>query len=375
MADANVVVVGAGVIGAACAWRLAQAGLRVTLLERDAPASGASQAALGVLQYHAKPGAVPAYQQLSFDSQKLYPTMLDELAAITRERIPYNAGGQLNLALVTEDFPELEALYAVNGALGQPVERLDTAECRLLEPGVTPQALGGIFFPNDAWVDNTALTLALARAAQLAGATFVRATVTRLRHANGRVSAVETDSDTYPADWVVLAAGCWSSRIQGAPPLPIVPVRGQALAVAGQPVKRVVASPRGYLVPKGTAGQTLVGATVEHVGYDLDNTVGGLAEVAMAGIEIAPRLVNCAFVGAWSGLRPGTPDGLPYIGPFDELPNLIAAAGHFRNGILQAPSTAAIVCALVTGAALPFDIGALSPTRDTGFKERAAPVP
>lgn len=360
---ADVIVIGAGVIGAACAWRLAQAGLSVTLLERDAPASGASQAALGVLQYHAKPKAVGAYQHLSFDSQKLYPAMLDEMAAYNGERVPYYAGGQLNLALDVADWDELESLYAANTSLGLPVERLDGAECRLLEPGLTPRALGGLFFPNDAWVDNTGLTLALAHAAEKSGATLVRAKVTRLIQSDGRVHGVEAGGQTYLCEWVVLAAGCWSGQIDGVPSLPIVPVRGQALAVTGQAVKRVVASPRGYLVPKGTAGQTLVGATVEHVGYDLDNTVGGLGEISAAGIEISPRLAGCTFAGAWAGLRPGTPDGLPCLGPFDTLPNLIAAAGHFRNGILQAPATAAIVCALVTGAALPFDIGAFSPTR------------
>jgi glycine oxidase len=363
----SVVVVGAGVIGAACAWRLAQAGLRVTLLERAAPASGASQAALGVLQYHAKPNAVPAYQQLSFHSRALYPALLNELAEATGERVPYHAGGQLNIALAEGDWPELDALCAANAALDLPVERVDAEECRLLEPALTPRALGGIFFPNDAWVDNTALNLALARAAERAGAVLVRANATRVLHANGRVSGVEAGGHAHSADWVVLAAGCWSAQIAGVPDLPVTPVRGQALAVAGQPVRRVVASPRGYLVPKGVqsgpGAQTLVGATVEHVGYDEENTLGGLAEVSAVGVEIVPRLAGCAFLGAWSGLRPGTPDGLPCLGPFEALPNLVAAAGHFRNGILQAPSTAAIVTALVTGAALPFDIAPLRPGR------------
>jgi glycine oxidase len=362
----DIVIIGAGVIGAACALRLAQAGLHVTLLERAAPASGASQAALGVLQYHAKPQAVPAYQQLSFHSRDLYPALLDELADATGEHVPYYAGGQLNLALAETDWPDLEALCAANLALGLPTERLSAEECRLLEPGITPRALGGLFFAHDAWVDNTALTLALVRAAEQAGAVLLRANVTRLLQIDGRVRGVEAGGQVHYADWVVLAAGCWSSQIEGVPALPVVPVRGQALAVAGQPVRRVVASARGYLVPKGLPGgaaQTLVGATVEHVGYDEETTLGGLAEVSAVGVEIAPRLASGAFLGAWAGLRPATPDGLPCLGPFDALPNLIAAAGHFRNGILQAPSTAAIVSALVTGAAPSFDISALRPDR------------
>ncbi len=257
----------------------------------------------------------------------------------------------------------MEDLYAANSALGLPVERVTAAECLALEPAINPRTQGGVFFPKDAWVDNTALTLALARAAELAGARLVRANVTRLLHLDGRAAGVEADNETYAADWVVLAAGCWSNQIQGVPALPVVPVRGQALAIEGQPVRRVVSAPCGYLVPKPPAGQTLVGATVEHVGYANGLTAGGLAEVLAAGVEIAPGIKDSGFAGAWAGLRPATPDGLPCLGAFAELPNLIAAAGHFRNGILQAPSTAAVVTALVTGAALPFDISALRPGR------------
>jgi glycine oxidase len=366
----DVIVIGAGIIGAACAWRLAQAGLRVTLLERSAPAAGASQAALGVLQFHAKPDVHPAYQHLSLRSRDLYPDMLTELAEATGERVPFYAGGQLSLALAEADWPDLEALQAANAALGLPVERATPAECLLLEPAINPAILGGIFFPDDAWVDNTALTLALVQAAQRAGASLQRAEAQAIEQAGGRASGVRAAGPDapggrrYAADWVVLAAGCWSRQIAGVPALPVRPVRGQALAVAGRPVRRVVASPRGYLVPK-TSDQTLVGATVEEVGYDDATTLGGLAQVAAAGIEIAPRLAGCAFLGAWAGLRPAAPDGRPCLGPFADVPNLIAAAGHFRNGILQAPATAEIVCALLLGRPLPVDVSGLRPERGT----------
>ncbi|MCC6188829.1 MAG: glycine oxidase ThiO [Anaerolineales bacterium] len=360
---ADVIVIGAGIIGAACAWRLAQAGVRVTLLERTAPAAGASQAALGVLQFHAMPGAHPAYQHLSLRSRELYPAWLAELAETTGERVPYFAGGQLKLAFAEADWPELEALLAANEALGLPVERAGADECLLLEPALNPTLLGGVFLPADAWVDNTALTLALAKAAQRAGACLERVAVTAIEQAGGRVTGVRAAGQHYAADWVVLAAGCWSSQIAGVPALPVQPVRGQALAVAGRPVRHVVASSHGYLVPK-TTEQTLVGATVEAVGYDEATTLGGLAQVAAAGLEISPRLAGGAFLGAWAGLRPATPDGRPCLGPFAALPNLIAAAGHFRNGILQAPATAEIVCVLVAGAPLAADISGLNPDRE-----------
>jgi glycine oxidase len=368
----NVIVIGAGIIGSACAWRLAQTGARVTLLERSAPAAGASQAALGVLQFHAKPGTHPAYQHLSLRSRELYPAMLAELAHVTGERVPYDAGGQLSLAFADDDWPNLEALLAANAELGLPVERATDAECRLLEPALNPALLGGIFFPEDAWVDNTALTLALAQAAQRAGAVLERAEVTAVEQSGGRAVAVHAGGKRYRADWVVLAAGCWSSQIAGVSPLPVRPVRGQALAVAGRPVRRVVSSPRGYLVPKA-GEQTLVGATVEEVGYDESTTIGGLAEVAAAGLEIAPRLAGCTFLGAWAGLRPATPDGRPCLGPFAACPNLIAAAGHFRNGILQAPATAEIVCALVAADPLPAVLS--GPALLSGLAPDRSPAP
>lgn len=362
MPASDVIVVGAGVIGAACAWHLAQAGARVKLLERTAPGAGASPAALGVLQFHARPGAAPAYQHLSRRSGQLYPALLDELAALTGERVPYHCRGQFNLALAEADLPGLEKLHTANAELGVRVERLTRADCLRLEPALTPAVIAGVCFPDDAWVDNTALTLALARAAQQAGVKLVRAEVEAIESAGDRVTGVRAGGQTYPAGWVVLAAGCWSGQIAGVPPLPVRPVRGQALAVDGQPVQRAVASARGYVVPTAN-GQMLVGATVEEAGFDARPTLGGVAEVAAIGLEIVPALAGCHWQRVWAGLRPGTPDELPYLGAFAERPNLIAATGHFRSGILQAPATAEIVCALINGAAPGVDLSALRPGR------------
>jgi glycine oxidase len=165
-----------------------------------------------------------------------------------------------------------------------------------------------------------------------------------------------------PAGYIVLAAGCWSGEIDGLPPLPVEPVRGQALMVSGQPIRRIVNSPRGYLVPKGDS-QTMIGATVEWAGYEEANTMGGLGELIDAGLEISPTLARSEFIGAWAGLRPSAPDLLPFIGPFGQLPNLIAATGHFRNGILFAPITAALVCGIILGEKPAVDLRSYSPDR------------
>lgn len=359
---ADVIVVGAGVIGAACAWRLASAGLKVTVFDRQAPGSGASQAALGVLGFHARPRMPAAFDHLCRQSRRFYPAIVDELRETAGRAPDYRPCGQLSLALTENDLLELEEDYTANVAFGVQVERPTPEECQLLAPGLAREIYGALFLPDDAWIDNTALTLALVRVAEQAGATFERGDVREVEQASGRVTGVRLGGESRPAGWVVIAAGCWSGQITGLPSLPVQPVRGQALMVAGQPIRRIVMSPRGYLVPKGD-GQTMIGATVERVGFDDANTLGGIEEVAEAGLEIAPGLLGNEFLGAWAGLRPGTEDYLPFIGPFSRFPNLVAATGHFRNGILLAPITAAMVRSVITGEAPPVDLEPFLPDR------------
>lgn len=358
----DAIIIGAGVVGAACAWRLASAGLRVIVFDRQAPGSGASQAALGVLGFHARPQMPAAFDRLCRQSRRYYPAIVDELREVTGQAPDYRPCGQLSVALNEGDLDQLEEDYSANVALGVQVDRPTPEECQLLAPGLNQRVCGALFLPDDAWIDNTALTLTIVRAAEQAGAVFKRGEVQTIVHESGRVSGVRVDGELWPAGWFVIAAGCWSGQIVGGPSLPVQPVRGQALMVAGQPIRRIVMSPRGYLVPKGD-GQSMIGATVEQVGFDEANTLGGIWELVEAGLEIAPRLKGSEFLGAWAGLRPGTPDNLPFIGPFGEFPNLIAATGHFRNGILLAPITAAMVRSIVTGEAPPADLGPFSPDR------------
>jgi glycine oxidase len=360
--NADVIVVGAGVIGVTCAWRLASAGLRVTVFDRQAPGSGASQAALGVLGFHARPKMPAAFDDLCRRSKQFYPAVVDELREFVGQAPDYRPCGQLSVALNENDLVDLEEDYSVNVALGVPVERPTMEECQLLVPDLNQQVCGALFFPNDAWVDNTALTLIVAQAAEAAGAKIERGEVQGLVIESGQVAGVRVAGELRPADWVLIAAGCWSGQISDLPPLPVQPIRGQALMVAGQPLRRIVMSPRGYLAPKGD-GQTMIGATVERVGFDETNTLGGLNQIVAAGLEIAPGLKGNEFLGAWAGLRPGTQDNLPFIGPFGELSNLIAATGHFRNGILLAPITAAMVRATITGETPPADLEPFSPDR------------
>ena len=229
----------------------------------------------------------------------------------------------------------------------------------MLEPNLNPEISGAVFSPHDAWVDNTALTQAVVRVAQQAGADFEQAEVTAVETDSGRTTGVQAGKKRYDADWVVLAAGAWSGQIWD---VPVKPRRGPDSTVEGSYFKRVFHSPRGYIVPKGDS-QTMLGATVEDVGFDLTNTPEGLGAVSKAVFEISPILETSTFAGAWAGLRPGTPDDLPIIGSSAEFPNLVFATGHFRNGILLAPITAELVRQIVLGETLNLDLIPLSPDR------------
>jgi len=336
----DVLVIGAGIIGAASAWRLSQAGLRVRVLDRAAPGSQASQAALGVLTFHGRPDTMPKpLRMLAQESRHFYPAVIEELQEAVGERVYFRQEGQLVVAMNDSDLVSLKETLRVSRAEGAELERTSIEEALTMEPNLNPEIVGALYSPLDAWVDNTALTQTFVRAAQQAGATFEKAEVVSVEDGNGGVIAIRAGGSRYEADWVVLAAGAWSGQIEGIPGLPVRPRRGQAYSVQGSYFKRVIHSPRGYIVPKG-ASQTMVGATVEDVGFDITNTPRGLGSVSRAAFELSPMLETSTFAGAWAGLRPGTPDDLPIIGPSAERPRLVVATGHFRNGILLAPITA-----------------------------------
>jgi len=362
MTDA--LIIGAGIIGAASAWRLSQAGLSVKVLDRTAPGSEASQAALGILTFHGRPDTMAKpLRLLARKSREFYPAVIDELEEALGERVYFRQEGQIILAINDDDLPSMEEALRVNRAEGVELERASVEEALMLEPNINPEIAGALYSPQDAWVDNTALTQAFVGAAQHAGAEFEQADVTSVEAGNGRVASVRAGEARYEADWVVLAAGAWSGLIEGVPGVPVTPRRGQAYSVEGSYFRRVIHSPRAYIVPKGEA-QTMLGATVEDVGFDLTNTPEGLGAVSKRAFEISPVLETSTFAGAWAGLRPGTPDDLPIIGASAEHPNLVIATGHFRNGILLAPITADLVRQIVFGDTPDLDLAPYSPGRD-----------
>ena len=353
----DVVVVGGGVIGCALARKLALAGARVTLLERDEPGAHASWAAAGMLSPLAEADEPGPFLDLLRDSRALYPDFARTLEEETGIAVGYRTEGSLFLALAAADERTLQHRYEWQSAAGLPVERLTGAEALRLEPALAPATRAALRFPEDHQVDNRLLARALPAAARAAGAEIRIGVEARRVRVKGRKAAgvVTAVGERIDAGAVVVAAGSWAGTLAGLPrPVPVFPVHGQllALGVAPPPFGHVVHSPRVYLVPR--AGQRVIaGATVERIGYEKMVTAGGLLGLLAPAIELVPSLRNAPLVESWSGLRPGTPDDLPILGADPEVGGLFYATGHYRNGILLAPVTADLVAGAVLGEPSP----------------------
>jgi glycine oxidase len=341
-----VVVVGAGAIGAACAYELAVAGLRVTVIERDEPGAEASGASAGLLSAFAADRSGPL-AVLYRTSRDLYEPLAGVLLAESGVDIQHGQAGHLELCMREEEVPSAQRLAADHGRGAERVAFLGAEELRQLEPAVTPNALGALLFPRNGWVHNGHLVRALVRAATRRGVRFLLGQpVEEVLQGGGRVTGVRARGvGTVDAGAVVLAAGAWSSEIQGVPPaLAIRAVKGQMLALAHDPplIRHAVLRDEIYLVPRAD-GECLVGATVEPDVGDKSVTPAALHWLLTEALVTVPGLARVPFRRAWAGLRPAAPDGMPVVGPWPDLPGLYVATGHLRSGILLTPLTAQII--------------------------------
>lgn len=360
----DVLVVGGGIVGLACARELARAGMKVELLERLAAGAEASLAAAGMLSPLAEtlPGPLLDACRASRD---LWLSWAPALAEETGLSIEHDTSGTLLIALDDPDEAWLDRVAAETRALGEPVEEIDGAALSRWVPDVSPGVRRSILLPGEHRVDNVQACTVLALAARKAGAVLTHGTeVERIERAGLGVRVVTRDRDIQ-AGLLVLAAGAWSGTISGMPPLPVRPVRGQMLMLGGidWPWNGTVRSRHGYAVRRGATG-LLIGATVEETGFACHNTAGGVETLLRFTRHALPGLDNARLEAAWAGLRPGTPDGLPILGPVPGWP-VIAATGHYRNGILLAPWTAREVARLAAARDLE-ETGPFSPARLLG---------
>jgi glycine oxidase len=370
----DVVVAGGGVIGMAIAWRARQAGMSVTVLERDLAGQGTSRVAAGMLAPVAEVefgAAGRRLLELGLRSAGMWPAFAAELEARGGAPVGLMATGALLAARDEDDARELERQLDFRRSLGLSVRRLRASEARELEPALAPTVRLALEVPDDHSVDPRLVLAALRHACDAAGVRLrEHATVARVEWegasgegasagggsgdgAGGRVTGVTlADGELVPAEQVVLAAGPWTERIEGLPPgagVPVRPVKGQILRLrdpAGPGLlRRVLRFRGGYLVPRED-GRYVLGATVEERGFGLAPTAGGVYELLRDARELVPGISELEIEELSVGLRPGTPDNAPVIGR-GAVRGLVWATGHYRNGILLAPLTAELVAGVL----------------------------
>ena len=346
----DVIVVGGGVIGCSIAWRLAQSGLKVTVLERGRVGCEASRAAAGMLSPQGETQKPGPFFDLCLRSRSMYRAFAEELKEASGIDVEYKDEGTLFVVLEGEDENEKIKWAAWQLEAGLRLEHVSANQIRNIEHAVTKTAPRAIFLPDEHQVENRLVMDALEVAIKRAGVELIEgAGVTALTTERGNVNGVISEGQRVDAGAVVVAAGSWSSELLA--PLgmnvKVIPARGQMVALRGEtcPITRVIHSSKVYVVPRRD-GRVLIGATVEYAGFTKAVTVAGITRLLTAAIEVVPQLKDFAIVESWSGLRPDTIDHLPIIGP-GNVKNLWLATGHFRNGILLAPATAGAIASSI----------------------------
>lgn len=398
---ADVLIIGAGVMGYGLAWRLSQSGRRVVLLDRGSKGGEASYAAAGILAAQIEARESPALLSLALASRVLYPDWAEALREQTGLDIGLRRCGVLMLAsadpaVAEADLQAQAALLSQQRALDLPVEALGPAAVRSIEPGLAPVA-GALRFAEDGQVEPPRLLAALTAAAQAQGVRLLRGEVQgiTLASASGRDHSVSflPEAGEPPrllhAPELVLCAGSWSASIAGTP-LPahsVFPVRGQMVELFAAPSplshvcfghvpSRLAAASRkpglsepaeaghGYLVPRGD-GRIVIGSTTERVGFVKAVTTAGLLDLLTLAESLVPALGAATVTHTWAGLRPGSADELPLIGALSgpgestTPPSVWVCSGHYRNGILLAPASVEALAAQICRQAPPSPLAAV----------------
>ena len=370
----DVVVVGAGIVGLAVAWRASAQGLRVVVVDRGDPGRGASHVAAGMLAPVSEADlADETLLELCLESAGLWPAFALELEHLTGVATRYRACGTL---LVAGDRDSAEALVReceLRECLSLRVRRLAASRARVVEPALGASVCLAAEAPDDHCVDPRRVCDALVAAAQSAGVTIrARNGARELDSEPGRITGVTLDDGTtVRSEAVVVAAGAWSGRLSGIPTharVPVRPVKGQTLRLrdpAGYGlIQRVLRFNSGYIVPRSD-GRLVVGATSEDRGFDTTVTAWGIHELLRDAAEIVPGVLELIVEETIAGLRPGTPDNAPLLGSTDEVRGLYYATGHYRNGVLLTPITAELTVAALLGAETP---ERFSPDRFAGVR-------
>lgn len=365
-------IIGGGVIGASIACELAAEKLDVVLLDRQQPGREASWAAAGMLS----PGpdsldSLPLVP-LAKESMRLYPEFVAAIQEVSGKPTGFARNGTIEIFTAPDGESERDKMVAQYHALGIPIEPVSLDTARKAEPALGPAVRAASWLPQEATLDPRLLMDALLVAAQCRGVEInADSVVTSVLLDGNHCTGVIADGKSISAKCVIVAAGCFSGGIDWlARYAPTRPVRGQILALhpKGAVSGRTLRSPNAYLLSRPD-GRIIAGSTLEDAGFDKHVTTAGIRKILDGVLELAPALATATLVDFWAGLRPGTPDNLPILGPTD-IRGLYMATGHYRNGILLAPATAKLLSEWVLGRAPSLATGVFSPLRFSEAKPR-----
>lgn len=345
----DVIVVGGGAIGAACARELAETGRRVLVLEAGGDMGQAWRAAGGMLAPQIEADASDELLGLSLRARDHYTPLASALRETTGIDVGLWREGIARVAADAAEAAALQVKVALQRGQGYSCEWLDQNEVQHRWPWLAP-VVGALWAPLDGALNPVPLVEALLADARRLGTTVTTDRVRRLDLEGGAVRGVSGETQRYLAPHVVIAAGAWSPLIEGIPRrLPVQPVRGQMAAFQWpQGIERAIVYQKdSYILARG--GEAILGSTMEYVGFRPEVTTSGLAQILSATMTLCPGLVRAKLRRSWAGLRPVTPDGAPIIGPEPEIEGLWYATGHGRNGILFAGLTGHLIAQMLTG--------------------------
>jgi glycine oxidase len=373
----DVAIIGGGIIGSSIAFELAAEKLDVVLLDREEPGRGASWAAAGMLSAAPDSPEARPLVPLAKESLGLYPQFVSRIEDATEPFMHFSSEGTLQVFPRSNAEIERDKMVADLKTLGIESEPVTLETARKMESAISPNANAVAWLPGESTVDPRSLMEAILAALRHRGVE-IRAgcSATSIMRQAGTCTGLTANGEPINAKSVVLAAGCHSANLAGEDGwlsryAPTRPIRGQMLALHSTEIqlRRVLRSDRGYLVPRHE-GRIVAGSTLEDVGFNKNLTAGGIREILDAAIELAPGIAHAKVMETWAGLRPGTPDHLPIIGPTD-IDGLFVASGHYRNGILLAPITAKLVRDWIVDQKMPATAEIFSPLRFANRKSQA----
>ncbi|MEZ6049530.1 MAG: glycine oxidase ThiO [Planctomycetaceae bacterium] len=346
----DLIIVGGGVIGLTLAWKLAEQGAEVQLIEQGQLGREASWAGAGMLPPADLQVAQAPLARLRALSHPLWPAWSEQLLIETGIDNGYVDCGALELVYSTEEMTETELQLKNEGV---EFKHLFVDELRQNHPVLSDNISAVFHIPAMGQVRNPRHLKALVAAAALRGVKLIEGEpVSSFETSSGKIKGVRTPLRTYRADQVCITTGAWSAQLgqQLGLQIPVRPVRGQIALLRKQPLPftHILQHKEQYLVPRPD-GRILIGSTMEEVGFVKSNTVTGISGLLRFATETVPALKNAELERTWSGLRPGSPDGIPFLGQAPGCDNLYYACGHFRDGLQLSAGTALVMSRLILG--------------------------